>query len=153
MGLVDILAILFGIGFIHKGLVERSILITSERLTPPDVRTGLGNTFRAKTRSLSWLMMFLGVIFFIRGLPFFEEPAWFLIATRLVALGLFVWNQYWCYRMRSALREELKKALDIQFVKQQDAGHGDIYKTYVAGASESGPLAGHDQGERQDHSG
>lgn len=152
MGLVDIIAILFGIGFLHKGFVERSILTTSERLTPPDARSNLGNTFRAKTHSLSWLMLFLGVIFLIRGIPSFEEPAWFLIATRTVALGLFAWNQYWCYQMRTVLRRELRKALDIQFVKQQEAGHGDIYKTYMAGTPESGLPSRHDQGEREDHS-
>lgn len=101
------LILLFGIGFIHKWWVERAILRVSERLTPPERRSPLGNAFRAKTRSLSWLMFCLGIVFLMRGIPYWGEPREVVLALRAVAFVLFIWNQYWCHRMRIELNRKL----------------------------------------------
>lgn len=101
------LVMLFGIGFLHKSWIESDIARISARLTLPENRTLLGNTFRSKTRSLALFTGILGVAFILRGIPELEESRLLVLIIRASAFTAFLWNQYWCYRMREVLRERL----------------------------------------------
>jgi hypothetical protein len=102
------LIMIFGFGFIHKSWIEYDIARISALLTPKEDRTLLGDTFRSKTISLSWLMGLIGVVWIMRSIPGFREPRELVVFIRVAALTTFVINQYWCYRMRRVLAERLK---------------------------------------------
>jgi hypothetical protein len=103
---IDFLLIMvFGFGFLHKSWIEYDIARISALLTPKEDRTILGNTFRSKTISLSWLMGLIGVVWIMRSLPGFEEPRELVVVIRVLALAIFIINQYWCYQMRRVLRD------------------------------------------------
>ena len=101
------IVLVFGFGFLHKSWIEWDIAKVSEALTPKADRTPLGNTFRSKTRSLSWLMGLIGVIWIMRAAPWYKEPRELVVVIRVAALVIFFINQYWCYRMRRVLRDRL----------------------------------------------
>ena len=105
------LVLLFGFGFIHKGVIEFDIARTSAKLTRRDDRTLLGNTFRTKTYSLALFVFILGIVFILRAWPEYQENRMTVLSIRAVAMVAFLWNQYWCYRMRRVLRDRLMLTL------------------------------------------
>jgi hypothetical protein len=106
-----ILIMVFGFGFIHKSWIEYDIARISALLTPREDRTLLGDTFRSKTISLSWLMGLIGVVWIMRSVPGFKEPRELVVFIRVAALAIFVINQYWCYRMRRVLSDRLRMVM------------------------------------------
>jgi hypothetical protein len=115
-----VLILIFGLGFLHKSWIEYDIARISALLTPKEDRTLLGDTFRSKTISLSWLMGLIGVVWIMRSVPRFEEPREVVVFIRVAAMVIFFINQYWCYRMRQVLIERLRLVMSGEPVDGQE---------------------------------
>jgi hypothetical protein len=111
-GLDGLLIFVFGFAFLDKARDEFRIVRASDRLTAATSRTELGWALRNKGLTLGWLILALGVVFLIRGVPGWEEPRWLALLMRLGALIALVLNKYWRRRTMRALDERTAEAPD-----------------------------------------
>jgi hypothetical protein len=111
-GLDGLLIFVFGFAFLDKARDEFRIVRASDRLTKATARTELGWALRNKGLTLGWLILALGIVFLIRGVPGWEEPRWLALMMRLGALAALILNKYWRRRTMRALDQRTAEALD-----------------------------------------
>jgi hypothetical protein len=104
-----LLVVIFGIAFLDKARDEFRLVYITDRLSDATERTPLGWAYRNKSLTLGWLVLALGVVFVLRGIPGFDEPRWVVILIRASSLSALLWNKMW---RRRAMRE-LERRLDV----------------------------------------
>jgi hypothetical protein len=107
-----LLIFVFGLAFLDKARDEFRIVRASDRLTAATSRTELGWALRNKGLTLGWLILALGIVFLIRGVPGWDEPRWLALLVRLSALAALILNKYWRRRTMRALDQRTAEALD-----------------------------------------
>jgi hypothetical protein len=107
-----LLIFLFGFAFLDKARDEFRIVRASDRLTKVTSRTELGWALRNKGLTLGWLILALGLVFLIRGVPGWNEPRWLALLIRVGALSALIVNKYWRWRTMRALDQRTAEALE-----------------------------------------